>query len=261
MNELQDKVAIITGASGGLGFDICRTLARQGIHIVMADKSASLQSAFDQFKTEFPDNKGFALLTDVTKEDEVKALVDQTVGAFGKLDIMANNAGIVQDMLEVAETPTSMFEQILNVNLKGVFLGSKYAAQQMKKQKSGTIVNTASFYGKTGHKYFASYCASKAAVVVFTQALALELADYQVTANAVAPGNMATEMHWKALRDEANIRKITFEEMKQMMIDSIPLKRHGTGEDIAGAILYLASKAGSYVTGQTLNVNGGVEFH
>ncbi|WP_199256798.1 SDR family NAD(P)-dependent oxidoreductase [Alteribacillus sp. YIM 98480] len=261
MEGLKDKVAIVTGAAGGLGTNICRTLAEKGIHIVMADNSSALQEEFKKFKNEFPDNQGFSFKTDVTKEEDVQNLVEETVKKFNKLDIMANNAGVVQDMYEVADTPIDVFDKVLNVNLKGVFLGSKHAAKQMKQQQFGTIVNTGSFYGKTGQKQFSCYCASKAAVINFTQSLALELADYKVTANSVSPGNMATEMHWKALRNEAEIREISFEEMKEKVIETIPLRRHGTGEDIAGAILYLASEHGSYVTGQALNVNGGVELH
>lgn len=261
MSEFKGKVAIVTGAAGGLGREISHCLAKEGIDVVMADRSASVIEDFASLQVEYPENKGFAVQLDVTNESEVERLVQTTVERLGKLDIMANNAGIVQDMLPVVDTPLEVIDKILSVNLKGVFLGSKYAAKQMIKQRSGTIVNTGSYYGKTGHKYFASYCSSKAAVIVFTQSLALELADYNVTANSVCPGNMATEMHWKALRDEAEIRGISFEEVKEQVIDSIPLKRHGTGSDIAGAILYLASKGGSYVTGQAINVNGGVEVH
>ncbi len=261
MSEFENKVAIVTGAAGGLGEEVSLALAREGIHVVMADRSENVKDSFEKVVSQNPHNKGFAVVMDVTDEENFENLVNRTVTQLGQLDIMVNNAGVVQNAVEITELSLNEFNRVMDVNFKGVFLGSKYAAKQMKLQKSGSIVNVSSFYGKQGYKYYASYCASKAAVITLTQTLALELAEHNINANSVCPGFMATEMHWDALRNEARVNNISFEETKAQVAESIPLKRHGTGTDIAGALLYLSSKAGSYVTGHALNVNGGVEVN
>jgi NAD(P)-dependent dehydrogenase (short-subunit alcohol dehydrogenase family) len=151
-------------------------------------------------------------------------------------------------------------DRVLAVNFKGAFHGCKYAAQQMIKQKSGTIVNIGSFFGKVGHALSATYGASKGAIHTMTQSLALELAPYNINVNALCPGLAASEMHWGFVEADAKARGITFEEMKEVELKEIPLGRYGYGADMAGAVMWLASKSGEYVTGQLINVNGGLDF-
>ncbi len=188
----------------------------------------------------------------------VEELVESTVEEFGHLDIMANNAGIHVTPANVWETDMADVDRVMNVNFKGIFHGCKYAAQQMIKQKSGTIVNTGSFFGKVGHPGSAAYGATKAGVHTLTQSLALELAPYNVNVNALCPGLAASEMHWAFVEADAQERGITFDEMKALELEEIPLSRYGYGSDMAGAIMWLASKSGEYVTGQAININGGL---
>ena len=151
-------------------------------------------------------------------------------------------------------------DRILGVNFKGIFHGCKHAAPQMIEQKSGTIVNIGSLFGKVGHAGSAAYGASKAGVHTLTQAMSLELAPHNVTINALCPGLAATEMHWSFVESDATERGITTDEMKALELEEIPLGRYGYGHDMAGAIAWLASESGSYVTGQCINVNGGLDF-
>ena len=151
-------------------------------------------------------------------------------------------------------------DKLMAVNFKGMFHCCKYAAQQMIKQKSGTIVNTGSFFGKVGHAGSAAYGATKAAVHTMTQALALELAPYKINVNALCPGLAASDMHWGFVESDAKERGITFDEMVELELKEIPLGRYAYGSDMAGAIMWLASKSGEYITGELINVNGGLDF-
>ncbi len=263
MNKFRDvsgKVAFVTGASRGLGQGIAQTLADDGIHVVIADIRPEVMAAFEEIKSKNPDNKGYAVILDVSDEAAVKAAVEGVVEKLGKLDIMVNNAGIHITPSNVWETQEKDIDRVLAVNFKGIFFGCKYAALEMIKQKSGSIVNTGSFFGKVGHPGSAAYGASKAGVHTLTQSLAMELAPYGVNVNALCPGLAATDMHWAFVESDARDRGITFEEMKQVELDSIPLGRYGYGYDLAGAIMWLASESGSYVTGQLININGGLDF-
>ena len=258
--SVKGKVAIVTGAARGIGFGAAETFASEGINVVMSDILPLLDESCKKLQEAFPDVQVYAKAADVSDEMAVKALVDFTVEKFGKLDIMFNNAGMHMDTGAVWETDMAKLDKILGVNLKGAFHGCKYAAQQMIKQKSGTIVNTGSFFGKVGHALSAAYGASKGGIHTMTQSLALELAPYNVNVNAICPGLAASEMHWAFVEEDAKARGITFEEMKEVELKEIPLGRYGYGSDMAGVIMWLASKSGEYVTGQLINVNGGLDF-
>ncbi len=254
------KVAIITGAARGLGKGTAETLASEGVHVVMGDKLPEVKDSFAEVKEANPDNRGYAVVLDVSDEAAVREMVEQAVGKLGKLDIMVNNAGMHLETGNVWETDIEKLDRVMAVNFKGILLGCKYAARKMIKQRSGTIVNIGSFFGKVGHAGSAAYGASKGAVHTMTQSLALELAPYGVTANALCPGLAATDMHWGFVQADADARGITFEEMKKVELEEIPLGRYGYGHDMAGAIMWLASPSGSYVTGQLININGGLDF-
>lgn len=263
MSDFRDvtgKVAIVTGAARGIGKGIAETLAMEGCKVVMADILDLVKESAKEVAEKYPSSEASAVILDVSDEMAVKALVEGTVEKFGKLDIMANNAGMHMHTGKVWETKEEQLDRVLAVNFKGIFFGCKYAALQMMKQKSGTITNTGSFFGKVGHLDSATYGASKAAVHTMTQSLALEIAPYNVNVNALCPGLAASEMHWGFVEADAKTLGISFDEMKEKELDEIPLHRYGYGKDLAGAIMWLSTPSGEYITGQLINVNGGLDF-
>jgi NAD(P)-dependent dehydrogenase (short-subunit alcohol dehydrogenase family) len=257
--RLEGKVAVVTGAARGVGRGIVLRLAREGAKVIAADLSSCDDTVSEALKA-VPDGNVSSIPVDVVSGESTNALIDAAVAKHGRLDLIVNNAAVVQTMMPVADTPDSEFDRIVSVNFRGVFNGSRAAARVMREQKSGCIINIGSWYAKQGFANFAVYCATKAAVMRMTEALALEMAPFGVRANTVCPGNTETEMLKKAMREEAVLREITYEEQVQHVKDSIPLGRLGRPEDIASAIVYLSSEDGEYVTGEALNVNGGVIF-
>ncbi len=258
--DVSGKAAFVTGAARGLGKGIAETLAQEGVHVVMADKMPLVEESFEEIKKACPDNEGHAVVLDVSDEQAVQAAIEGAVEKFGRLDIMVNNAGMHMETGTVWETDAAKLDRIMAVNFKGTFFGCKHASRQMVQQKSGSITNIGSFFGKVGHAGSASYGASKGALHTMTQSLAMEVAPYRINVNALCPGLAGTEMHWGFVEADAKARGITFEEMKQLELEEIPLGRYGYGHDMAGAIMWLASESGSYVTGQLINVNGGLDF-
>lgn len=259
-DDVAGKVAVITGAARGLGQGTAETLAEHGVHVVLADISPDLEKTFQNIKQSHPENEGYAQRVDVSDESAVRGLVEGAVRKFGRLDIMVNNAGMHLQEGMVADMEVETIDRIFAVNFKGIFFGCKYAAQQMRKQNAGAIVNLGSFGGKLGFPGYAAYCASKGAVHTFTISLAREMAPYHVTVNALCPGMAATEMHWSFMRAESATRGMTFDALEEEELRTIPLGRYALGRDMAGAIVWLASEGGSYVTGQLLNINGGLYF-
>ncbi|HKK48192.1 MAG TPA: SDR family oxidoreductase [Alkalispirochaeta sp.] len=258
--DVTGKVAIVTGSARGIGKGIAETLAQEGCKVVLADILDLVQDTAKEIKEKFPSSEAIAVQLDVSDEQAVKGLVQKAVDTFGKLDIMANNAGMHMHTGNVWETEESQIDRVLAVNFKGIFFGCKHAALQMKKQGFGTIANTGSFFGKVGHPQSGTYGASKGAVHTMTQSLALELAEYNVNVNALCPGLAASEMHWGFVEADAKALGITFDEMKEKELAEIPLHRYGYGKDLAGAIMWLATPSGEYITGQLINVNGGLDF-
>lgn len=252
--------AVVTGSSRGLGQGIAETLASEGVSVVLADIRPEVEQTASRIASAHPEVEVLWRVVDVSDEASVSSLVEYAVESFGRLDIMANNAGIHIPPTNVWETDMKDVDRLLAVNFKGIFHGCKWAAKQMVEQRAGTIVNTGSFFGKVGHAGSAAYGAAKAGVHTLTSSLALELAPYGVTVNALCPGLAATEMHWSFVESDAAERGITVEEMKARELEEIPLGRYGYGSDMAGAIMWLASQSGSYVTGQSINVNGGLDF-
>lgn len=259
--SVEGKVAIVTGAARGIGRGIAETLASEGgVNVVLADILPAVEDTAEQLQRTNDAVTVKGRVVDVSDEDAVRRLVESTVEDFGHLDIMANNAGIHVTPANVWETDMADVDRVMSVNFKGIFHGCKYAAQAMVNQRDGSIINTGSFFGKVGHAGSAAYGATKAAVHTLTMSLARELAPYNVNVNAVCPGLAATEMHWAFVESDAKDRGITVDEMKQLELDDIPLSRYGYGSDMAGAIMWLASPSGEYVTGQRININGGLDF-
>lgn len=258
--SVRGKTAIVTGAARGIGQGIAESLASEGVSVVLADVLPQVIQTAAAIGASNPDVQVFGRVVDVAAEGEVADLVTFAVTQLGRLDIMANNAGIHVPPTNVWETDMADVDRLMAVNFKGIFHGCKYAALQMIEQRAGSIVNTGSFFGKVGHGGSAAYGATKAAVHTLTMSLARELAPYRVNVNALCPGLAATEMHWSFVESDARERGITMEEMKALERDAIPLGRYGYGSDMGGAIMWLASESGSYVTGERINVNGGLDF-
>ena len=256
--SVAEKTVIVTGAARGIGAAIARRLAAEGAGVVVADLDpAGAETVAAAIRGQ--GGRAEALAVDVTDRSSVRALIERTVGVFGRLDVMFNNAGISQTcpFLEVTEAD---FERIMKVNGLGVLIGTQEAARAMIAQGSGgKIINTASVAGKQGYPLFAHYCASKFAVVALTQAAARALAEHRITVNCFGPGVVRTEL-WQQLDREFMGLGIT--EKPEQAIDefskSILLGRPSTPDDITGVTSFLASDASDYMTGQTVMIDGGM---
>ena len=256
--------AIVTGAARGLGAAIAGRLARDGADVVLLDVSADVTATAERLGSTGdakarPGQVALGLVADVSDERACAAAVDRAVSAIGGVDVLVNNAGIGGPDTDVTGTSLTEFRRVLDVNLTGTFLMCRAVAKVMIGQGSGgAIVNLGSVFGQQGVAGGAGYCASKAAVALLTHSLALELAPRGIRANTIAPGNMATEMHWDELRSRAARSGTAFDEQVEVVRTSVPLGRHGTGDDIAGTVAWLVSPDASYITGQTIGVNGGI---
>lgn len=246
IKELEGKIAIVTGASRGIGRAIALNLAAAGAHIVAVyqqnkEKAEELAQEIEPL--------GRACLTvkaDVAVEDEVNALIDQTMTQFGKIDMLVNNAGMTKDGL-IMRMKTEDWHSVLNVNLSGMFYALKAVTKPMMKQRSGKIVFITSIIGLTGNAGQANYAAAKAGVIGLMKSAAKEFASRGIQVNAVAPGFIDTDMT-KGLNDE----------VKNTYLEQIPLKRFGRVEDVAEAVKFLVSEKADYITGQVIHVNGGL---
>lgn len=241
--NLKDKVAFVTGAAQGIGKETALTLARQGAKIVAAD--LNLDSLLKN-AGEFPDLGYLPLAMNVTNEQEVSKAVEEALEKFQRIDILVNNAGITRDSL-ILRMSEAAWDSVLSVNLKGAFLCTKAVARPMLKQRKGTIINVASVVGVMGNPGQANYSASKAGMIGLTKTVARELAGKGITVNTIAPGYIDTDMT-RALPAAA----------REKLEEAIPLKRLGSAQDVAQVIAFLASDAASYITGQLINVNGGM---
>ena len=243
--ELKDKVALVTGGGQGIGRVIGDNLAKSGAHVIFGD--INLENAEKSAKAILANGgSASATLLNVADPENVKEVFDSIVKEFKPLDILVNNAGITKDGLFVRMKEDD-WDRVLAVNLKGSFLCGQQAAKQMMKQRQGAIVNIASIVGVMGNAGQANYSASKAGLIGLTKTMARELAPRNITVNAVAPGFIDTEM-----------TRVLDEKIKDKLIEQIPLSRLGLPEDIANSVAFLVSSRSSYITGQVLNINGGM---
>lgn len=246
--NLNGKVAIVTGSTRGIGKAIAVRFAKEGAKVVVNGVS-DIKKCEDVVKEikKFG-GEAISILADVSKRADVEKMISETVKKFGRLDIIVNNAGIL-DMTEFLELKEETWDRILAVDLKGTFLCMQTAAKQMIKQrKGGKIINIASIAGFVGFNRLAHYCAAKAGVVELTKEVAIELAPHKINVNAIAPGAIETDMTKDILADQQALKGF---------LGLIPLGRIGKPEDIAGAALFLASDDADYVTGATIIVDGG----
>jgi NAD(P)-dependent dehydrogenase (short-subunit alcohol dehydrogenase family) len=249
--------ALVTGAAGGLGGAVVERLARDGCPVMLVDRSAAVDAAAERLKG-LSTSAVVSCQGDVADEAFAERAVGTAVHDLGGLDLLVNAAGIGGEGGSVLETSAENFRRVLDVNVVGSFLLARASARAMIDQGGGgCIVNFGSLFGQRAVPGSSPYCTSKGAITLLTQALALELAEHSIRVNTVSPGYMATEMHWDFLRGVARDTGTTFEEEVARVRATIPIGRHGTGEDVAGAVMWLASQDASYVTGQTLALNGG----
>lgn len=247
MSGFKNKVAVVTGSTRGIGKAIALAFARAGANVVVCGRDLKkAQEAANEIKKA---GKGrcAAFKCDVSRSSDVKNMIEAAVAEFGKIDILVNNAGVV-DSGSLTELTEGSWDRTIDVDLKGVFLCSQAVAKHMMKRKYGKIINIASIAGLVGFLGAPHYCAAKGGVVNLTKEMALELARFGVNVNAIAPGIIETDMTKGILSDEKS---------RQAMLANIPLRRIGKPEDIANAVLFLASDDASYITGTTLIVDGG----
>ena len=243
---LKGKTAIVTGSTKGIGKAIALKLAKLGANVVINYRS-SLGSAEDLIK-EIENNGGsaFAVKADISKFNEAETLIKETVKRYGTVDILVNNAGITKDAL-ILRMKEQDFDNVINTNLKGTFNCIKHVTPIMLKQKSGKIINISSIVGVVGNAGQVNYAAAKAGIIGLTKATAKELASRGITVNAVAPGFIQSDM-----------TDILSPKVKEGILNTIPLKRIGKTEDVANITAFLASPEADYVTGQVINVDGGM---
>ena len=260
MNRVRDKVAIITGAAGGLGQAQALLLAREGARVVLTD---IVEGEANKIVEEIRRAGCEAIFVkhDVTSEEDWSEVIKQTLSAFGRLDVLVNNAGILMSKA-ITDMALEDWHRVMSINLDGVFLGTKHAIGAMKKSGGGSIINMSSVAGLVGMPADSSaYCASKGGVRLFTKASALQLSkaghDYNIRVNSVHPGFILTSMLEKAMRAMCEKTGCSYEEAKKVREDLTMIGRLGEPEDVAYAVLYLASDESKYVTGAELVVDGG----
>lgn len=245
--RLLGKTAIITGGGGGIGRSTALRFAKEGARVAVADIDSAIgEETVRLIKEE--GGEAIFVKTDVTDSKQIKALINTTTSTFGVLHILFNNAGVGNSEVRSVDLSEEEWDRVIDINLKGVFLGIKYAVPEFIKAGGGAIINTSSLLGLKGQKYVSAYNASKAGVVMLTQNASLEYGKYNIRVNAIAPGVIDTPIidHWKQ------------DERKWPIISRAnALRRIGTSDEVANAVLFLASDEASFITGTTLSVDGG----
>ncbi|HPS53695.1 MAG TPA: 3-oxoacyl-[acyl-carrier-protein] reductase [Phycisphaerae bacterium] len=239
------KIAIVTGGSRGIGFACCKELLSMGMTVIAAARSAeNLQKA----AAELAGEKLETYVIDVADSAAVTKMIDYVVEKYGRLDVMVNNAGITRDQIIVMMEDAD-WNAVINVNLNSAFYGTREASKIMMRQRCGSVVNMSSFSGLEGNRGQANYAAAKAGMIAMSKSAAKELAKRNVRVNCVCPGFIETDM-----------TSVLPQEVKDIAQQIIPMQRMGTADEIAKAVAFLASDASSYVTGQTLSVDGGMHM-
>ena len=245
--RLKDKVAIITGGSRGIGYATVEKFLKEGATVILtASSQGSADKAVAQLKEKYPDATVAGISPNLSNLESVRNAFREAASKYGCIDILVNNAGITKDNL-IMKMSEDDFDAVIATNLKGAFNCIKHVSRQMLKQRGGRIINISSVSGVMGNAGQANYCASKAGIIGLTKSVARELGSRGITANAVAPGFIRTEM-----------TDVLPEDVKKAMGEQIPLKRFGETKDIAEAVAFLASDEAAYITGQVLQVDGGM---
>lgn len=245
---LMGKNAVVTGASRGLGRSIALKLAELGANVILNYRSSA--NSVEEVVTAIEEKgvKALAVQGDVSSFEDAKNIIDAAVNNFGSIDILVNNAGITKDGL-LMRMKEEDFDNVIEVNLKGVFNCTRHAVPIMMKQRSGRIINISSVVGLAGNAGQANYAAAKAGIIGFTKSTAKEIASRGITVNAIAPGFIQTDM-----------TDILSDKVKETIMNNIPLKKLGEPEDVAETTAFLASPAAKYITGQVISVDGGMHM-
>ncbi|NLW46441.1 MAG: 3-oxoacyl-[acyl-carrier-protein] reductase [Firmicutes bacterium] len=242
--RLAHEVAIITGAARGIGKAITDALVKEGAAVVLSDVNEEVHKVAEAIRES--GGQAVSIVGNVTKQSDCEAMVDLALKTFNKLDILVNNAGITKDNLLLRMSEED-WDAVLDINLKGTFLCAKAAIKPMMKQRSGKIINIASVIGQMGNTGQANYSASKGGVIAFTKTMAKELGSRNIRVNAIAPGFI-----------ESKMTEVLSEEARQRLLELIPLRKLGKPEQVANAVVFLASSEACYLTGQVINVDGGM---
>jgi len=242
--EENKKVALITGGSRGIGKEIAKKFALNNYNLVI--NYVSDNTDLEALKEEFKNTQVLFIKTDVTNYESCENMVNEAIKKFGRIDVLVNNAGITKDTL-LMRMKEEDFDKVININLKGTFNMTKTVTPFMMKQRYGKIVNISSVVGVIGNAGQSNYAASKAGIIGFTKSVARELASRNILANCVAPGFIKTDM-----------TDVLSDSVKESIHAQIPLKKMGEAEEVANAVYFLASEENSYITGQVLNVDGGM---
>ncbi|HWK22230.1 MAG TPA: 3-oxoacyl-[acyl-carrier-protein] reductase [Ureibacillus sp.] len=246
MGKLDGKTAVVTGASRGIGRAIALQLAKEGANVVVNFSGSEQKAAQVVEEIQGLGAQAIAVQANISDSESVQQLMNASLEQFGSIDILVNNAGITRDNL-LMRMKEDEWDDVINTNLKGVFLCTKVVTRQMMKQRAGRIINISSIVGVMGNAGQANYVAAKAGVIGLTKTVARELASRNILVNAIAPGFITTEM-----------TETLPEDVKSSMLSQIPLAKLGQPEDIAKAVVFLASDDASYMTGQTLHIDGGM---
>ena len=242
----EKKVVFVTGASRGIGKEVALKYAENGYNVVI--NYASDKTDVESLKKEFEEKNVETIIekADVTNSNQIEELVKKAIEKFGKIDVLVNNAGITKDNL-LMRMSEEEFDKVIEVNLKGTYIVTKAVTKYMMKKRSGSIINLSSVVGVAGNAGQTNYSASKAGIIGFTKSVAKELASRNIRANAVAPGFIATDM-----------TQVLPDAVKENIHNQIPLKRMGTAKEVANLIYFLGSEESSYITGQVINIDGGM---
>jgi D-sorbitol dehydrogenase (acceptor) len=254
--RLDHRHAVLTGAGGGIGAAVAAAYLREGARCSVVDRAADASPAIAGLAAQYPGRLQY-IAADVTRSDDIARLVAQAVAGFGAIDILFNNAGIF-DLAPLLDSDEAMFDRLFAVNVKGsFFVMQKVLAHMVAHQTRGAVINMASQAGRRGEALVAHYCATKAAVISYTQSAALAMAPHHIRVNGIAPGVIDTPMWAGVDALFAKYEKLPIGEKKIRVGQAVPLGYMGDPADIAGAAVFLASDEASYITAQTLNVDGG----
>lgn len=253
------RVVVVTGAGGGMGSTAARRFAAAGDRLVLADIALDrLEEVAAELRAAHPEVEILLVQLNIADEDSVAAAAEAVRDWAGRVDVLANIAGTEQSGTAVVNMTTAEWDRVHNINLRGLFFMCRAFVPLMPHHSGAAIVNIASWWGRRAHGLYAAYCTSKIGVIFFTQSLALELAEHGIRVNAVAPGNINTRMLQSVMVKYAQELGVTYDELMAEENSKIPLNKPGEPQDIVDAIEFLSSDRAAYITGATLDVNGGV---